>query len=216
MKMRTKKKMAVLLAVIFVFGGIGLWVYQSKVDVSNVPVDKLNSLGNDLNEGIGVFNGKGNGAVAGTIAGKEILVETVETGATLYRYAGSETPLQDAWEALKMEALEYGFAEEHGLLPTEDEIMKFTREMREIFESDEDGRLYEETVLGAIGMTPEYYWEVYKPQVESPVHLIKINIANYCDEKGISWEETLSKMQVEDELTNQKLIEKYSAATETE
>jgi len=212
-----KKKIFLTLVAVLIFGTVIVCALQPK---TGLQTDFLNKMGSDLKESVGAISDEIQREsntrdsleteIAGTISGKPISVAAVDVKAVLYKYAGSKTPLEDAWNALKMEAFEYEFAKEHELLPTDEEINLFTQEMRAAFESDEDGLLYEKTVLDAMGMTADFYWEVYKPQIESPVHLIKIHIADYCDENGILWDDIISSMDVESEFTNEALIEKYS------
>ena len=184
----------------------------------NVPVDTYKRMGEELKNSIHTLDEQKKmidsneimkSEIAGEIMGRKVSVAEVEVKAIMYKYAGSENPVQDAWTALEIEALEYEFAKEHGLLPKEKEIVEFTNSMREIVEADKEGLLFEKTILDAVGMTADYYWEVYKPSVESPVHLTKINIAKYCEEYDIDWNSILIDKEIQSELTNTELLAKY-------
>ena len=146
---------------------------------------------------------------AGTVLGEEVPTALVEIKAVMYAYGGSETPLKDAWEATKQEVFERRFAMEKGIYPTEQEIDAFTREMREAVESSQAGIDFQNTLLDAVGMDVDEYWNVYKPQIESPVHLTKIKIAQYCEEHDLDWQEILEQSDISGEITNRSLLEKY-------
>lgn len=103
----------------------------------------------------------------------------------LYQSIGSTNPELDAWESLKMEVAEKKFAEEHGILPTKEEIMTFTKEMRAVTESTEESYAIGKTLIGAAGMTWEQYWHEYKPKYESPAHLTKIHIIEYLEKNNL-------------------------------
>lgn len=145
--------------------------------------------------------------IAGNVLGEDIPVERVEIIAEMYRYGGFEEPLTRAWNDVKVQAYEKQFAEKHGLLPSEQEILDFTQDMRDIFLSDEDGRAYEKGVLDAIGLTSDEYWDNYKIKYESPAHLTKINVQNYCEENNI---EPASADMIEGELTNSDLVNRFN------
>jgi len=123
--------------------------------------------------------------IAGVIEDKLILTSILEIRTIPHAYGGSDIPLQDAWDSLKLEAAERKFAEEHGLLPSQGEIDAFTTEIKSIVENEPKNKRYVETLLDAMGISWEYYWEVYKPTYEIPIQLIKINIGTYCEGNDI-------------------------------
>ncbi len=51
--------------------------------------------------------------------------------------------------------------------------------------------------------------DVYKPRVESPVHLIKIKIADYCDKNALDWTQIVAEADILSEMTNQRLRRQY-------
>ena len=92
---------------------------------------------------------------------------------------GFEKPADSAWEELKLEAAEREFAEAKGILPGEDEILEYTKQQRETAESTEESHNTFREMLQNIGMTEDYYWNVYQLKYEAPVILTKGNIEKY-------------------------------------
>ena len=115
----------------------------------------------------------------GTINGEDISKAYFKMRSELYRVCGFEKPADSAWEELKLEAAERGFAEAKGILPDEDEILEYTKQQRETAESTEESHSVIKELLQNIGMTEDYYWNVYQLKYESPAILTKGNIEKY-------------------------------------
>ena len=115
----------------------------------------------------------------GTINGENISKAYFKMRSELYRVCGAEKPATSAWEELKLEAAERGFAEAKGILPDEDEILEYTKQQRETAESTEESHNTVREMLQNIGMTEDYYWNVYQLKYEAPVILTKGNIEKY-------------------------------------
>lgn len=115
----------------------------------------------------------------GTINGENISKAYFKMRSELYRVCGFEKPADSAWEELKLEAAERGFAEAKGILPCEDEILEYIKQQRETAESTEESHSVIKELLQNIGMTEDYYWNVYQLKYESPVILTKGNIEKY-------------------------------------
>lgn len=131
---------------------------------------------------------------------EEISQAYFNTRAALFEATGSKTPELDAWESIKREVAERKFAEEHGLLPTDEEIIAFTQEMRELVESTEESYAIGKTQIEATGLTWEQYWNEFRPRYESPLHIIKINIDQYLKENNL---EELDVSSIEYEILNE-------------
>ena len=115
----------------------------------------------------------------GTINGEDISKAYFKMRSELYRVCGFEKPADSAWEELKLEAAERGFAEAKGILPSEDEILEYTKQQRETAESTEESHNTVREMLQNIGMTEDYYWNVYQLKYESPVILTRGKIQEY-------------------------------------
>lgn len=115
----------------------------------------------------------------GTINGENISKAYFKMRSELYRVCGFEKPADSAWEELKLEAAEREFAEAKGILPGEDEILEYTKQQRETAESTEESHNTFREMLQNIGMTEDYYWNVYQLKYEAPVILTKGNIEKY-------------------------------------
>lgn len=115
----------------------------------------------------------------GTINGENISKAYFKMRSELYRVCGFEKPADSAWEELKLEAAEREFAEAKGILPGEDEILEYIKQQRGDAESTEESHSVIKELLQNIGMTEDYYWNVYQLKYESPVILTKGNIEKY-------------------------------------
>ncbi len=132
---------------------------------------------------------------------EEITQAYFNARAALFEATGSKAPELDAWESIKLEVAERKFAEEHGLLPTDEEIIAFTQEMRELVESTEESYAIGKTQIEAAGLTWDQYWNEFRPRYESPVHIIKINIDQYLKENDL---EELDVSSIEYEILNEE------------
>ena len=121
----------------------------------------------------------------GTVNGERISKDYFNMRCQLYKTCGSNNPADDAWKELKKEAAEREFAKDKGILPTEAEIVEYTKEQRKIAESTEESYAIVKKLLDSVGMTEEYYWEIYKPKYESPILLTRANINKYAEEHKI-------------------------------
>lgn len=115
----------------------------------------------------------------GTINGENISKAYFKMRSELYRVCGFEKPADSAWEELKLEAAEREFAEAKGILPGEDEILEYIKQQRGDAESTEESHSVIKELLQNIGMTEDYYWNVYQLKYEAPVILTKGNIEKY-------------------------------------
>lgn len=136
-------------------------------------------IGSEMSDSVKNLIENGNDEPMGTINGEDISKAYFKMRSELYRVCGFEKPADSAWEELKLEAAERGFAEAKGILPSEDEILEYTKQQRENAESTEESHNTVKEMLQNIGITEDYYWNVYQPKYESPVILTKGNIEKY-------------------------------------
>ncbi len=123
--------------------------------------------------------------VAGVILGETIYSQEFEIRAKMYELAGSKTPYTDTWDSFKVQMYEHQYAEDHNILPSQEEIEKFSSDMRKDFESSPEGKEVEKILLDGMGMTADEYWNDYKIKYEAPAHLTKIKIHNYVIQNGL-------------------------------
>lgn len=136
-------------------------------------------IGSEMSDSVQNLIENGNDEPMGTINGEDISKTYFKMRSELYRVCGFEKPADSAWEELKLEAAERGFAEAKGILPDEDEILEYTKQQRETAESTEESHNTVREMLQNIGMTEDYYWNVYQLKYESPVILTRGNIEKY-------------------------------------
>ena len=136
-------------------------------------------IGSEMSDSVQNLIENGNDEPMGTINGEDISKAYFKMRSELYRVCGFEKPAASAWEELKLEAAERGFAEAKGILPSEDEILEYTKQQRETAESTEESHNTVREMLQNIGMTEDYYWNVYQLKYESPVILTRGKIEEY-------------------------------------
>ena len=136
-------------------------------------------IGSEMSDSVKNLIENGNDEPMGTINGEDISKAYFKMRSELYRVCGFEKPADSAWEELKLEAAEREFAEAKGILPSEDEILEYTKQQRETAESTEESHNTVREMLQNIGMTEDYYWNVYQLKYESPVILTRGKIEEY-------------------------------------
>ena len=136
-------------------------------------------IGSEMSDSVQNLIENGNDEPMGTINGDDLSKAYFKMRSELYRVCGFEKPAASAWEELKLEAAERGFAEAKGILPSEDEILEYTKQQRETAESTEESHNTVREMLQNIGMTEDYYWNVYQLKYESPVILTRGKIEEY-------------------------------------
>ena len=136
-------------------------------------------IGSEMSDSVQNLIENGNDEPMGTINGEDISKAYFKMRSKLHRVCGFEKPADSAWEELKLEAAERGFAEAKGILPSEDEILEYTKQQRETAESTEESHNTVREMLQNIGMTEDYYWNVYQLKYESPVILTRGKIQEY-------------------------------------
>lgn len=136
-------------------------------------------IGSEMSDSVQNLIENGDDEPMGTINGENISKAYFKMRSELYRVCGFEKPADSAWEELKLEAAEREFAEAKGILPGEDEILEYIKQQRGDAESTEESHNTVREMLQNIGMTEDYYWNVYQLKYESPVILTKGNIEKY-------------------------------------
>lgn len=136
-------------------------------------------IGSEMSDSVQNLIENGDDEPMGTINGENISKAYFKMRSELYRVCGFEKPADSAWEELKLEAAEREFAEAKGILPGEDEILEYIKQQRGDAESTEESHSVIKELLQNIGMTEDYYWNVYQLKYESPVILTKDNIEKY-------------------------------------
>ena len=136
-------------------------------------------IGSEMSDSLQNLIENGDDEPMGTINGENISKAYFKMRSELYRVCGFEKPADSAWEELKLEAAEREFAEAKGILPGEDEILEYIKQQRGDAESTEESHSVIKELLQNIGMTEDYYWNVYQLKYESPVILTKGNIEKY-------------------------------------
>ena len=123
-------------------------------------------IGSEMSDSVQNLIENGDEEPMGTINGENISKAYFKMRSELYRVCGFEKPADSAWEELKLEAAEREFAEAKGILPGEDEILEYIKQQRGDAESTEESHSVIKELLQNIGMTEDYYWNVYRISAE--------------------------------------------------
>lgn len=209
------KKIITLIAfaALLLFGFIGVNGAVKSGETDSIAIGKL--IGSSIRDILtGPESNLGNqdsDRVIGTILGEEIIARDLEVRARLFEIAGSEDPLQDAWNSMKFQLYQKQFAKEHNIYPTDQEIMDFTQEQRQMVETAPGGREYAKAIIESAGMTEDQYWNDYKVRKESPAHLTDIKIAEYLTANNLpdlDEEEILKSIKAE--IRDRDILKKYN------
>lgn len=193
----------ITLVIVFVLAGTVAMASRSAYEGEDVAY----KIGTTIKESLSDLWAELNGMVPSennlfaVVLAEEISQSYFNARVALYKAAGSKAPELDAWESIKLEVAERKFAEEHGLLPTDEEIIAFTQEMKALVESTEESYAIGKTLVESAGMTWDQYWNEFKPRYESPAHIIKINMDQYLKENNL---EELDASSIEYKILNEE------------
>lgn len=120
------------------------------------------------------------------ISGKYVSKQYMEFRTALYAAASSEKDPQKAAEDLiKKQIAEWNFAEEKGILPTDEEVMSYCENMRSDSESDIESRENMLVIVQNMGLNEAEYFRVFLPRYEVPFILNSEKVSRYCTEHDI-------------------------------
>lgn len=145
------------------------------------------------------------------ISGKYVSKQYMEFRAALYAAASSEPdPVKAAEDLIKKQTAEWTFAQEHGILPTDDEVAAYCESMRSDAESDIESREMMLVVVQNMSLNESEYFRVFLPRYEVPFILVTENISRYCAENGIDAPDASeAQVNIKDGQYIQELKEKY-------
>ena len=123
--------------------------------------------------------------VVGEFYGEKVTAKELDYRAAFYQLSDSANPLKEAWESLIAEKYIFKVAKENSLTPSQDELVKFSQEMRKDVESAPSGKEYVDGVCEGFGLTPDEYWNDYKVKHEAPFDLSSQRVAAFWTEKNI-------------------------------
>ena len=114
------------------------------------------------------------------VEGRKIYASEMDLKIEMYTSAGEDA--QQAWQGMKLIALEEAFAKDHGLMPSEDEILEFAKEMRKEYEADPEQKAYISIFAEGLGMSLDTYWYEYRTKYEIPVLMVRKAVTAYLKE----------------------------------
>lgn len=177
--MRNKKVIAVSLLICAL---VSIGVASAAIGLSDserAMKEAGESLQNDAQSVI-----SGEDRVIAVINGEDV-TET-EMQLKIQMYALTEKDANDAWHGMKLVALEKAFAREHGLLPTEEEVMEYTKQLRSACEEVQESADHVAALASGLGMTLDEYWYEYRVVYEIPTLMIRERVNEYIEDNNLS------------------------------
>ena len=219
-----KKKMIFICGIIVCISLIGVEVYAS-MQMEKSSVQSAAEVGSAVktaaialkdSDSSGIFetdSGTKQEDAVMTIMEKSVSKAYFDYRASLYSACDSSNPVKDAEDLMKKQAVQWSFAEEHGLLPSEQEIREYCISIREAANSDPENREIMLSIVQSMGLTEAEYFEIIQPKYEVPYILIEQNISEYCEENGVdkpAWEN--AELNIKDENYMKKIEAKYNVS----
>lgn len=124
--------------------------------------------------------------IAMVIMDKAVSKEYFNYRMALFVASGDENPMESTKELMKKQIVEWEFAEEKGILPSETEIREYCDSIRTDANSDDENRNIMLGVVNSMGMTESEYFDEFQPVYEVPFIIISQKVEEYCTKNNIS------------------------------
>lgn len=184
----SKKKLFTLFLLISVLSSIGiananLSLSDSEQAMKNMG-ESLREVANlviDGSEGEAIINSQSN--VIAEVNGRKITSTEMTLKIQMYALTGKDA--NEAWDGMKLVAMEENFARENGFMPTESEIMDYARILREDVESMQESAEHVSALASGLGMSLDEYWYEYRVKYEIPTLMVRERILAYNAENNL-------------------------------
>ena len=169
------------------------------VNVDNASSEKLaESTGENLREGAEMLldggvstqtvdNGKiGEGQkMIMNINGIDISEEFYKYKLGLMSSIGYENPEAATIDLIKKYAVQWKFAEENGILPSEAEVLAEVKANRDPIYENSDAYDSMVAFLDGAGITESEYWDIIQTKYEAPYALVGVKVSDYCKKNNL-------------------------------
>ena len=169
------------------------------VNADNTSSEKLaESTGENLREGAEMLLDDGvstqtvdNGKIG---EGQKMImnINGIDISEGFYKYKlglmssiGYEDPETATIDLLKKYAVQWKFAEENGILPSEAEVLAEVKANRDPIYENSDAYDSMVAFLDGAGITESEYWDIIQTKYEAPYALVGVKISDYCKKNNL-------------------------------
>lgn len=193
------KKGSVIFAVAFAMICVSVFGIFEFVNADNTSSEKLaESTGENLREGAEMLLDGGvstqtvdNGKIG---EGQKMImnINGIDISEGFYKYKlglmssiGYEDPEAATIDLIKKYAVQWKFAEENGILPSEAEVLAEVKANRDPIYENSDAYDSMVAFLDGAGITESEYWDIIQTKYEAPYALVGVKVSDYCKKNNL-------------------------------
>lgn len=193
------KKGSVIFAVAFAMICVSVFGIFEFVNADNTSSEKLaESTGENLREGAEMLLDDGfstqtvdNGKIG---EGQKMImnINGIDISEGFYKYKlglmssiGYEDPETATIDLIKKYAVQWKFAEENGILPSEAEVLAEVKANRDPIYENSDAYDSMVAFLDGAGITESEYWDIIQTKYEAPYALVGVKVSDYCKKNNL-------------------------------
>ena len=193
------KKGSVIFAVAFAIICVSVFGIFEFVNADNTSSEKLaESTGENLREGAEMLLNGGvstqtvdNGKIG---EGQKMImnINDIDISEGFYKYKlglmssiGYEDPEAATIDLIKKYAVQWKFAEENGILPSEAEVLAEVKANRDPIYENSDAYDSMVAFLDGAGITESEYWDIIQTKYEAPYALVGVKVSDYCNKNNV-------------------------------
>lgn len=193
------KKGSVIFAVAFAMICVSVFGIFEFVNADNTSSEKLaESTGENLREGAEMLLDGGvstqtvdNGKIG---EGQKMImnINGIDISEGFYKYKlglmssiGYENPEAATIDLIKKYAVQWKFAEENGILPSEAEVLAEVKANRDPIYENSDAYDSMVAFLDGAGITESEYWDIIQTKYEAPYALVGVKVSDYCKKNNL-------------------------------
>ncbi|MDD7733492.1 MAG: hypothetical protein SPJ45_00680 [Anaerovoracaceae bacterium] len=193
------KKGSVIFAVAFAMICVSVFGIFEFVNADNTSSEKLaESTGKNLRKGAEMLLDGGvstqtvdNGKI-GESQKMIMNINGIDISEGFYKYKlglmssiGYENPEAATIDLIKKYAVQWKFAEENGILPSEAEVLAEVKANRDPIYENSDAYDSMVAFLDGTGITESEYWDIIQTKYEAPYALVGVKVSDYCKKNNL-------------------------------
>lgn len=193
------KKSSVIFTVAVAMICVSVFGIFEFVNADNTSSEKLaESTGENLREGAEMLLNGGvstqtvdNGKIG---EGQKMImnINGIDISEGFYKYKlglmssiGYEDPEAATIDLIKKYAVQWKFAEENGILPSEAEVLAEVKANRDPIYENSDAYDSMVAFLDGAGITESEYWDIIQTKYEAPYALVDVKVSDYCKKNNL-------------------------------
>lgn len=193
------KKSSVIFTVAVAMICVSVFGIFEFVNADNTSSEKLaESTGENLREGAEMLLNGGvstqtvdNGKIG---EGQKMImnINGIDISEGFYKYKlglmssiGYEDPEAATIDLIKKYAVQWKFAEENGILPSEAEVLAEVKANRDPIYENSDAYDSMVAFLDGAGITESEYWDIIQTKYEAPYALVGVKVSDYCKKNNL-------------------------------